>query len=133
MRSLVSKAESRASARTKGAVDFVGIAVRRDFLGCRDYQAFAYAAKCALCLRAKYRGVRSDHDLSLFSALQEVDMKLLTVARAALCATMVFWLAIGIAAQNHVMGTVKPATMMTGLGDLHHPVSTRNMGAQGFF
>ncbi len=60
-------------------------------------------------------------------------MKLLTVARAALCATMVFWLAIGIAAQNHVMGTVKPATMMTGLGDLHHPVSTRNMGAQGFF
>ena len=60
-------------------------------------------------------------------------MKLLTVARAALCATMVFWLAIGIAAQNHVMGTAKPATMMTGLGDLHHPVSTRNMGAQGFF
>ena len=31
------------------------------------------------------------------------------------------------------MGTAKPVTMMTGLGDLHHPVSTKNTGAQGFF
>jgi tetratricopeptide (TPR) repeat protein len=31
------------------------------------------------------------------------------------------------------MGTEKPVTMMTGLGDLHHPVSTKNTGAQGFF
>ena len=37
------------------------------------------------------------------------------------------------AAQDHAMGTAKPVTMMTGLGDLHHPVSTKNTGAQGFF
>ena len=36
-------------------------------------------------------------------------------------------------AQDHAMGTAKPVTMMTGLGDLHHPVSTKNTGAQGFF
>jgi tetratricopeptide (TPR) repeat protein len=28
---------------------------------------------------------------------------------------------------------MKPETMMTGLGDLHHPVSTKNPAAQGFF
>jgi len=31
------------------------------------------------------------------------------------------------------MGTAKPITMMTGLGDLHHPVSTKNASAQEFF
>ena len=31
------------------------------------------------------------------------------------------------------MGAAKPVTMMTGLGDLHHPVSTKNAEAQGFF
>src|ERR1039457_1034237 len=37
------------------------------------------------------------------------------------------------AAQDHAMGAAKPVTMMTGLGDLHHPVSTKNAAAQGFF
>jgi tetratricopeptide (TPR) repeat protein len=31
------------------------------------------------------------------------------------------------------MGAAKPVTMMTGLGDLHHPVSTKNASAQEFF
>src|SRR6266404_667041 len=40
---------------------------------------------------------------------------------------------ISAAAQDHAMGTAKPVTMMTGLGDLHHPVSTKNAQAQEFF
>src|SRR6266446_6742416 len=40
---------------------------------------------------------------------------------------------ISAAAQDHAMGTAKPVTMMTGLGDLHHPVSTKNAEAQEFF
>jgi len=40
---------------------------------------------------------------------------------------------ISAAAQDHAMGTAKPITMMTGLGDLHHPVSTKNAQAQEFF
>src|SRR6266446_3369000 len=35
--------------------------------------------------------------------------------------------------QDHAAGTAKPVTMMTGLGDLHHPVSTKNAQAQEFF
>ena len=31
------------------------------------------------------------------------------------------------------MGGAKPVTMMAGLGDLHHPVSTKNASAQEFF
>src|ERR1700726_1473949 len=42
-------------------------------------------------------------------------------------------LAISATAQDHAMGTAKPVTMMTGLGDLHHPVSTKNAQAQAFF
>src|SRR5260370_23999983 len=42
-------------------------------------------------------------------------------------------LAISATAQDHAIGTAKPATMMTGLGDLHHPVSTKNAEAQEFF
>jgi len=42
-------------------------------------------------------------------------------------------LAISATAQDHAMGTAKPVTMMTGLGDLHHPVSTKNAQAQEFF
>ncbi len=42
-------------------------------------------------------------------------------------------LTIHAAAQNHAMGTTKPVTMMTGLGDLHHPVSTKSPSAQEFF
>ena len=42
-------------------------------------------------------------------------------------------LATSAAAQDHAMGSAKPATMMTGLGDLRHPVSTKSASAQGFF
>ena len=68
-------------------------------------------------------------------------MKLLTAARAVLRLTVVlsltiiltFTIIVTAAAQDHAMGTAKPVTMMTGLGDLHHPVSTQNAEAQGFF
>src|ERR1700674_5107509 len=71
-------------------------------------------------------------------------MKLLTggsrdaASRVSIFAT-VFRLAIFISlvisatAQDHAMGTAKPVTIMTGLGDLHHPVSTKNAQAQEFF
>src|SRR5712691_4491315 len=40
----------------------------------------------------------------------------------------------GVAAQDHAShASTKPVTMMTGLGDLHHPVSTKNAQAQEFF
>ncbi len=51
----------------------------------------------------------------------------------ALCFTIILTFSISADAQNHAMGAAKPATMMTGLGDLHHPVSTKNARAQGFF
>jgi tetratricopeptide (TPR) repeat protein len=39
-----------------------------------------------------------------------------------------------VAGQDHGhAATAKPATMMSGLGDLHHPVSTKNAEAQQFF
>ena len=39
-----------------------------------------------------------------------------------------------VAAQDHSAHTqAKPATLMSGLGDLHHPVSTSNRDAQEFF
>jgi tetratricopeptide (TPR) repeat protein len=39
-----------------------------------------------------------------------------------------------VAAQDHsAHATAKPATLMAGLGDLHHPVSTSNPQAQQFF
>jgi tetratricopeptide (TPR) repeat protein len=66
-------------------------------------------------------------------------MKLLTAARALLRRTMFSSLTICLsltpsaAAQDHAMGKAKPVTMMTGLGDLHHPVSTKNAGAQEYF
>jgi tetratricopeptide (TPR) repeat protein len=52
-----------------------------------------------------------------------------------LCTVWVgLWLTISGVAQNHAMETThKPVTLMTGLGDLHHPVSTRNPEAQQFF
>jgi tetratricopeptide (TPR) repeat protein len=46
---------------------------------------------------------------------------------------IVISLAFLASAQDHAMGTAKPVTMMTGLGDLHHPVSTKNAQAQEFF
>jgi tetratricopeptide (TPR) repeat protein len=36
-------------------------------------------------------------------------------------------------AQDHAMSQMKPATLMAGLGDLHHPVSTKSKQAQEFF
>jgi len=51
----------------------------------------------------------------------------------ALCFTTILTLSLSAAAQEHAMGTAKAATMMTGLGDLHHPVSTKNAEAQRFF
>jgi tetratricopeptide (TPR) repeat protein len=66
-------------------------------------------------------------------------MKMPADARARLCLTLGFALlmivgtAIPGAAQEHAMGAAKPATIMTGLGDLHHPVSTGNAKAQAFF
>src|SRR5438874_11313347 len=45
---------------------------------------------------------------------------------ASLCAVTV--------AQQHTMSPAShPATLMSGLGDLHHPVSTQNAEAQQFF
>ena len=62
-------------------------------------------------------------------------MKLLAAARVLLRLTVFLSLSFTImaAAQEHAMGGAKPATMMTGLGDLHHPVSTKNASAQEFF
>ena len=54
-------------------------------------------------------------------------MKLLTAVWVGLCLT------VSAVAQNHTMEAPKPVTMMTGLGDLHHPVSTKNAEAQQFF
>jgi len=43
-------------------------------------------------------------------------------------------LCLGVAAQDHAShATTRPITLVTGLGDLHHPVSTRNAQAQQFF
>ncbi|MGB9071327.1 MAG: hypothetical protein WCC22_01555 [Terriglobales bacterium] len=54
-------------------------------------------------------------------------MKRLTTVLALLC------LAVSVAAQNHGMDASHPVTLMAGLGDLHHPVSTKNAEAQNFF
>src|ERR1044072_8879492 len=42
-------------------------------------------------------------------------------------------LSYGVAAQTHDHGQEKPATLVSGLGDLHHPVTTKNAQAQAFF
>jgi tetratricopeptide (TPR) repeat protein len=60
-------------------------------------------------------------------------MKLLTTAGAVLRLTIFLSLTMVAAGQDHAMGAAKPVTMMPGLGDLHHPVSTGNAGAQEFF
>jgi hypothetical protein len=39
----------------------------------------------------------------------------------------------GFAQDHSSHNPPKPATLMSGLGDLHHPVSTRNPEAQQFF
>src|SRR5580704_3626542 len=66
-------------------------------------------------------------------------MKLLAAARAVLCSAIMIYVGHSVvaAAQDHAMGAAKPRAssvhMMTGLGDLHHPVSTKNAEAQNFF
>src|SRR6202047_2755863 len=43
-------------------------------------------------------------------------------------------LCLGVAAQDHASHTQsRPVTLVTGLGNLHHPVSTKNAVAQQFF
>ena len=43
-------------------------------------------------------------------------------------------LCVNLAAQDHTMHPQgRPVTIVTGLGDLHHPVSTKNPQAQQFF
>jgi tetratricopeptide (TPR) repeat protein len=60
-------------------------------------------------------------------------MKQRTTGRVLLCLSIFAGLALVATAQDHTMGTTKPVTKMTGLGDLHHPVSTKNAEAQEFF
>src|SRR6476646_4814316 len=51
-----------------------------------------------------------------------------------ICGIWLAFLLSGIAvAQHPAHNQSQPATLMTGLGDLHHPVSTRNPEAQKFF
>ena len=57
----------------------------------------------------------------------------LTTAGVVLRLTVFLGLTMVAAAHDRPMGTEKPVTMMTGLGDLRHPVSTKNAAAQGFF
>jgi len=52
---------------------------------------------------------------------------------ALLCLAVLLGFTILAASQEHAMGGAKPVTMMVGLGDLHHPVSTKNQSAQAFF
>jgi tetratricopeptide (TPR) repeat protein len=42
-------------------------------------------------------------------------------------------LSYGVAAQTHDHSQAKPVTLVSGLGDLHHPVTTKNPQAQQFF
>ena len=53
-------------------------------------------------------------------------MKTPVIALVLLCA-------VSLSAQNHSMGSSKPVTLVTGIGDTHHPVSTKNAAAQQFF
>src|SRR6476646_7067573 len=51
-----------------------------------------------------------------------------------ICGIWLAFLLSGIAvAQHPAHNQSQPAVLMTGLGDLHHPVSTRNPQAQKFF
>jgi tetratricopeptide (TPR) repeat protein len=47
---------------------------------------------------------------------------------------LILWLSGAVLAQEHpAHAPAKPATLMTGMGDLHHPVSTKDPQAQQFF
>src|SRR5205085_6122300 len=41
--------------------------------------------------------------------------------------------AVSVSAQHHSMRTSKPVTLVTGIGNLHHQVSTKHPQAQQFF
>jgi tetratricopeptide (TPR) repeat protein len=60
-------------------------------------------------------------------------MTLLKSARALLCFAVFLSFTLLAAAQHHAMEGANPVTIMAGLGDLHHPVSTKNQSAQEFF
>jgi tetratricopeptide (TPR) repeat protein len=66
-------------------------------------------------------------------------MKHLTDTQAALRLTIILSITLALSftanmtAEEHAMSQMKPAAMMSGLGDLHHPVSTKNKEAQEFF
>src|SRR6266550_4325265 len=64
--------------------------------------------------------------LTSISSLLEVSMKMSVIALVLLCA-------VSLSAQNHSVGSSKPVTLVTGIGDAHHPVSTKNAEAQQFF
>jgi tetratricopeptide (TPR) repeat protein len=49
------------------------------------------------------------------------------------CVLVVFSACVAAVAQHEMHPGSKPATLMSGLGDLHHPVSTSNPQAQQFF
>ena len=55
-----------------------------------------------------------------------MNMKTSVIALVMLCA-------VSLSAQDHGMGSSKPVTLVTGIGDLHHSVSTTNAQAQQFF
>ena len=56
-------------------------------------------------------------------------MKMTVVCLVLQC---VLLLCVVAAAQDHNMAAPKPVTLVTGLGNLHHPVSTKNVEAQNF-
>jgi tetratricopeptide (TPR) repeat protein len=60
-------------------------------------------------------------------------MTLLRASRALLRFAVFLSFTIVAAAQHPTMGGADAVTMMPGLGDLHHPVSTKNQSAQEFF
>jgi tetratricopeptide (TPR) repeat protein len=60
-------------------------------------------------------------------------MTLMRASRALLCFAVFLSFTIVAAAQHPTMGGADAVTMMRGLGDLHHPVSTKNQSAQEFF
>jgi tetratricopeptide (TPR) repeat protein len=61
-------------------------------------------------------------------------MKLLRAVGSLLCLTLLAGTAsYGKDAHGHASGLERPVTLMSGLGELHHPVSTKNKEAQEFF
>src|SRR6516162_4630899 len=53
--------------------------------------------------------------------------------RRVACMLFVLWFVTLAAAQHDMHQAPKPATLMTGVGEGHHPVSTSNPQAQQFF